>query len=105
MNAWTTGANLPGDGPNAAIAVLDTTNILGGWIGWYPVKQITDWQAGTAADIGDLAGGAVHPWDACVGPDNVYYIKHYNVASQQRGAGQHQQDRHADYHQYCRHAV
>jgi hypothetical protein len=78
-DAWTTGANLPGDGPNAAIAVLDTTRILGGWIGWYPVKTITDWQAGTVADIGDLAGGAVHPWDACIGPNSVYYIKHYNV--------------------------
>jgi hypothetical protein len=81
LNAWTTGANLPGDGPNAAIAVLDTTRILGGWIGWYPVKTITDWQAGTVVDIGDLAGGAVHPWDACIGPNNVYYIKHYNVAA------------------------
>jgi hypothetical protein len=79
LDTWTTGANLPGDGPNAAIAVLDTTRILGGWIGWFPVKQITDWQSGTVADIGDLAGGAVHPWDACVGPNDVYYIKHYNV--------------------------
>ena len=81
LNAWTTGANLPGDGPNAAMAVVDAANIMGGWIGWYPVKQITDWQNGTVTDVGNLDGGAVHPWDAGVGPANVYYIKHDNVAA------------------------
>ncbi|HWI58704.1 MAG TPA: LamG-like jellyroll fold domain-containing protein [Bacillota bacterium] len=80
-DAWTAGADIAGSGPDAAIAVLAETNILGGWIGWTRVKQITDWQNGTAGDVGDLAGGAVHPWDACIGPDNVYYIKHYNVAT------------------------
>ncbi|MCX6927620.1 MAG: immunoglobulin domain-containing protein, partial [Verrucomicrobia bacterium] len=82
LNAWAYGANLDGDGPNAAIAVMDTTHILGGWIGWDPVKTIPDWQAAsTATTIGNLPGGAVHAWDACIGPDNVYYLKHWNVAA------------------------
>jgi hypothetical protein len=80
-NTWTTGGNLPGDGPNTAIAVLGTANILGGWIGYYPVFQITDWQAGTDVSVGDLAGDAVHPWDACIGPDKAYYIKHHHVGA------------------------
>ena len=80
-DAWTTGGDLPGDGPNAAIAVVDTTHILGGWIGYYPINQVTDWIAGTAASIGNLPGGAVHPWDACMGPVNAYYLKHDDVAT------------------------
>jgi hypothetical protein len=80
-DAWTTGVALAGDGANAAIAVLATDKILGGWIGWTRIKNITDWQAGASSDVGDLAGGAGHPWDSCIGPNNVYFIKHYNMAS------------------------
>ena len=80
-NTWTTGTGFAGDGPNTGIAVSAANNMFGGWIGWTRIKQITDWQAGTSSDVGDLAGGAVHPWDACVGPDRVFYVKHYNFAN------------------------
>lgn len=84
LNAWTTGGNLPGDGPNAGIAVPSTTNILGGWIGNNIITEVTDWTAGTAASIGSTTlpgGGAVWPWDACMGPANAYFLKHDNVAA------------------------
>jgi Concanavalin A-like lectin/glucanases superfamily/Immunoglobulin domain/Immunoglobulin I-set domain len=67
------------DGPNMAVALIDTNNILGGWQGYgslVPLWQISDWQAGTVRSFGEVGGSFSHPWDACVGPTNVYYIKH-----------------------------
>jgi hypothetical protein len=80
-DAWTTGLGMAGDGANIGLAVAAADKMFGGWIGWTRIKQITDWQAGTSSDVGDLAGGAVHPWDACVGPNEVFFLKHYNVAA------------------------
>lgn len=79
-DAWTTGVGMAGDGANAGLAVVATDRMFGGWIGWTRVKLITDWQSGVSSDVGDLAGGAAHPWDSCVGPDNVHFVKHSNVA-------------------------
>jgi hypothetical protein len=80
-NAWTKGANLPGDGPNTAIAVVATNKIFGGWIGWDAVRMITDWQAGTISYSGNLGSGSSHAWAACVGPDYVYLLKHNGTAT------------------------
>jgi len=80
-NAWTKGANLPGDGPNTAIAVVATNRIFGGWIGWDAVRMITDWQAGTISYGGNLGNGSSHAWAACVGPDYVYMLKHNGTAT------------------------
>jgi Chitobiase/beta-hexosaminidase C-terminal domain/NHL repeat len=80
-NSWTKGATLSGDGPNAAIAVVATNRIFGGWIGWTRIKLITDWQAGVSSDVGDLAGGASHPWDSCMGAGSIYFLKHDNTAT------------------------
>jgi hypothetical protein len=80
-NAWTKGANLPGDGPNTAIAVVATNEIFGGWIGWDALRMITDWQAGTISYSGNLGSGSSHAWDACVGPDYVYMLKHNGTAT------------------------
>ena len=83
-NAWTTGGPLPGDGPNAGIAVVTTNQIVGCWIGASFVKVISDWQAGTVSDNLTLGNLAAHPWDSCVGTDNVYIMRHNNSAA---GAG------------------
>jgi len=32
-------------------------------------------------DVGDLTGDASHPWDSCLAPDHVYFLKHHNVAT------------------------
>ena len=80
-NVWSKGATLAGDGPNTAIAIAATNRIFGGWIGWTRVKLITDWQAGVSSDVGDLAGNAAHPWDACIGTDSVYFLKHHSTAT------------------------
>ena len=80
-NSWAYGGGLPGDGPNAAIAVVATNRIFGGWIGWDAVKMITDWQAGTVSYDGNLGSGAAHPWGACVGSANVYFLKHNSTGA------------------------
>jgi len=80
-NSWAYGGGLPGDGPNAAIAVVATNKIIGGWIGWDEVRSVTDWVAGSADHVANIGGGAAHPWAACVGPDNVYMVKHYNQSA------------------------
>jgi sugar lactone lactonase YvrE len=75
-NTWAKGANLPGDGPNTAIAVVAANKIFGGWIGWDAVRMITDWQAGTISYDGNLGSGPSHAWAGCAGPDYVYMLKH-----------------------------
>jgi hypothetical protein len=80
-DAWTKGANLPGDGPNTAIAVVATNRIFGGWIGWDAVRIITDWQAGTISYGGNLGYGASHAWAGCVGRGFVYMLKHNGTAT------------------------
>jgi sugar lactone lactonase YvrE len=80
-NAWTKGANLPGDGPNAAIAVVATNRIFGGWIGWDAIRMISDWQAGTVSYEGNLGSGASHPWGGCVGMDHVYFLTHNSTVT------------------------
>jgi sugar lactone lactonase YvrE len=80
-NGWHKGAALAGDGPNAGVAPVAADRIFGGWIGWTRVKLITDWQAATASDVGDLSGGASHAWDSCAGPDDVYFLKHHGTAA------------------------
>ena len=80
-NAWTTGAGLPGDGPNAGIAVIATNHIVGCWIGANFVKVISDWQAGTVSDNLTLGNLAAHPWDSCIGPANVYIMRHNNTGA------------------------
>jgi hypothetical protein len=81
-NAWTKGANLPGDGPNTAIAVVATNKIFGGWIGWDAVRMITDWQAGTISYSGNLGSGASHAWAGGAGRDFVYLLKHNETATE-----------------------
>ena len=80
-DTWTMGAPLTSGDPNAGIVVVDTDKIYGGWIGWDQFVNITDWQAGGSTKVVNLGGGAAHPWYACVGPDNAYFLKHYNVAT------------------------
>ncbi len=81
-DTWATGAVSPtSGGPNSACAVIGANNILGGWMGYYAVMQATDWANGVMSQIDLLPGGAVHPWDSCIGPNAVYFIKHYNVAA------------------------
>ena len=81
-DTWASGAvGASSDGPNSSCAVIATNNILGGWMGYYAVVQATDWANGVMAQIALLNGGAVHPFDSCIGPNAVYFIKHYNVAS------------------------
>ena len=80
-NSWTKGANLPGDGPNTAIAVVAENRIFGGWIGWDAVRMITDWQAGTISYDGNLGSGPSHAWAGCAGPDFVYMLKHNEIGT------------------------
>ncbi|MCX7005143.1 MAG: hypothetical protein NTV22_17955 [bacterium] len=74
-NTWGKGGAMAGDGPNTACAPVSDTRIYGGWMGWYRVKNITDWLAGATSDIGDLNGSAAHPWDSCMTTTDVYFIK------------------------------
>jgi len=78
---WVSGGIGANDGPNSGCAPINETNILGGWMGWTPVYQATDWTNGVLNQLVQLPGGAVHPWDSCVGQDAVYFIKHWNVAA------------------------
>jgi chitobiase/beta-hexosaminidase-like protein/NHL repeat-containing protein len=80
-DSWTKGAEIPGDGPNAACAPIATDKILGGWMGWTRIKDLTDWQGGVSRDVTDLSGAAAHPWDSCLAPDHVYFLKHHNLAT------------------------
>jgi len=80
-DTWTSGAVGSSDGPNSSCAVIATDNILGGWMGNNPVYQATDWANGVMAQLALLPGGAVHPWDSCIGPNAVYFIKHWNIAA------------------------
>jgi sugar lactone lactonase YvrE len=80
-NTWSKGAMLSDGGANGGIAPLSSNKIYGGWLGWDQIRLISNWQAGSSASAGNLSGGAAVGWDACVGPEYVYFIKHYNVAT------------------------
>jgi hypothetical protein len=80
-NDWSKGAAFSDDFANAACAPVASNKIFAGWMGWTRIKQASDWQAGLASDAGDLSGAASHPWDACVGPDAVYFLKHSFAAT------------------------
>lgn len=85
-NTWTSGGNLPGDGPNAGLAVVNNTRMYAGWIGWDAVKNITQWQAPASHDhVGNMQNGASHPWDSCVTPGYVYFLKHHSDNQQASG--------------------
>jgi sugar lactone lactonase YvrE len=80
-NGWSKGAFFSDDFANAACAPVASNRIFAGWMGWTRIKQVTDWQAGLASDVGDLPGDASHPWDACVGKDAVHFLKHDSTAT------------------------
>jgi sugar lactone lactonase YvrE len=80
-NTWTKGAEIAGDGVNAACAPIAPDKILGGWIGWTRIQNITDWPEGGSSGVTDLSGGAAHPWDSCLAPEHVYFLKHHNVGT------------------------
>ncbi|MCX7846719.1 MAG: hypothetical protein N2595_01610 [bacterium] len=88
-NSWTTGGQMPEPdqwGVNAGIAVVDATKIFGGWIGWSRIKHITSWQQPTAhSTVGDMHGGASHPWDSCITTNYLYFLKHHDNGQQASG--------------------
>lgn len=70
---------------NVAIAPLAANRMYAAHIGNDAVNNITDWANGTVSSIAGLGDGASHPWDSCITPDYVYFIKHKNTDQQNEG--------------------